>query len=224
MAKSKRAKIVTMTKAGKKTQERKQTLFQQVRDAADTFQNIHVFSVENMRNNFLKEIREELKDTGRFFFGKNKVMAKSLGLSAEQEYKKNFMLLAQQLEGDVGLLFTNSDAETIQSYFAKFSQKDYARAGFTAIETITIPSGVVSRGDERFPHNMEPQLRSLGMPTRLNQGIVTLDRDYVICKEGDVLSSDQAQLLKHFYITMAEFHIVLKGYWSNNEFIMPTEE
>jgi mRNA turnover protein 4 len=65
---------------------------------------------------------------------------------------------------------------------------------------------------------MEPQLRSLGMPTRLNQGIVTLDRDYVICKEGEVISSEQAQLLKHFFIPMAQFQITLKGCWSNDEY------
>jgi mRNA turnover protein 4 len=117
MPKSKRSKVVTLTKTGKKTQERKSTLFQQIRDTSDAFANIHVFSVANMRNNFLKEIREELKESCRFFFGKNRVMAKSLGLTIDQEYKKDFASLAKQLEGDVGLLFTNSDNETIKAYY-----------------------------------------------------------------------------------------------------------
>lgn len=81
-----------------------------------------------------------------------------------------------------------------------------------------IPIGVVVRGDEPFPHNMEPQLRTLGMPTRLNQGVVTLDREYTVCKKDDVLTSEQAQLLKHFYIQMAEFKVTLKGCWSNDVF------
>jgi mRNA turnover protein 4 len=41
-----------------------------------------------MRNTFLKEIRSEFKDS-RFFLGKNKVMAKALGTTVEDEYKEN---------------------------------------------------------------------------------------------------------------------------------------
>ena len=36
----------------------------------------------------MKEIRSEFKDS-RFFLGKNKVMAKALGTTVEDEYKEN---------------------------------------------------------------------------------------------------------------------------------------
>jgi mRNA turnover protein 4 len=51
------------------------------------------------------------------------------------------------------------------------------------------------RGEDPFPHNMEPQLRQLGMPTQLVNGVVMLRSDHVICREGDVLTPEQAQLL-----------------------------
>lgn len=51
------------------------------------------------------------------------------------------------------------------------------------------------RGVDPMPNNMEPLLRSLGMPTMLKNGVVTLPAPYTICKEGDTLSTNQAHLL-----------------------------
>ena len=63
MPKSKRAKIVHLTKTDKKGKELSQKLFANVQEAADTFQHIFVFAVENMRNSYLKEVRAEFADS-----------------------------------------------------------------------------------------------------------------------------------------------------------------
>lgn len=47
-----------------------------------------------MRNTYLKEIRHEFKDS-RFFFGKNRVMAKALGTTPEEEYKEGLSAIAK---------------------------------------------------------------------------------------------------------------------------------
>ena len=64
---------------------------------------------------------------------------------------------------------------------------------------------------------MEVQLRSLGLPTCLVNGVVTLLREHTVCSEGDKLTPEQAHLLKHFFIQMAEFKVSILGYWSNDE-------
>ncbi|KAJ3082181.1 mRNA turnover 4 [Quaeritorhiza haematococci] len=221
MPKSKRSKIVSLTKTQKKPgRERKDTLFTQIRECVETYAHIFVFSIDNMRTTFFKDVREEWKTNSRFFLGKNKVIAKALGLTPEEAYRDNLHLLAQKLEGQVGILFTNADVEQVKSYFSTFRSNDYARSGFIATETVTIPAGPVTRGPdaEKFPHNMEPQLRALGMPTKLVVGVVTLDRDYTICEEGDTLTPEQAQLLKHFYNQMAVFHVDLLYHWTDGTF------
>lgn len=63
MPKSKRAKVVHLTKTEKKGKELSQKLFANVQEAADNFQHIFVFSVENMRNSYLKEVRAEFADS-----------------------------------------------------------------------------------------------------------------------------------------------------------------
>ncbi|KAG0307991.1 mRNA turnover 4 [Dissophora globulifera] len=218
MAKSKRNKIVPLTQTDKKGRAGKDALYDQIRESADKFKYIWIFSVENMRNTYLKDVRSEMK-TSRFFFGRTKVMAKALGTSPEDEHKDNLHKLSEQLVGHVGLLFTNNPPEEIQEYFANYTESDYARSGVKATSTFVVPAGPVHRGEDVFPHNMEPQLRSLGMPTTLNNGIVTLTNDYRVCKEGQTLTPEQAQLLKLFMVQMAEFHVTLKSYYVDGQVI-----
>ncbi|KAJ1950342.1 mRNA turnover and ribosome assembly protein, partial [Linderina pennispora] len=186
MPKAKRSQVVTLTKTKSKGREAKSSLMEQVRVAADTYDYVWVFSVENMRNAYLKTVRNNFK-TSRFFFGSNKVMAKALGKTAEEEIKPDMHKIAEQLTGEVGLLFTNNSIEDVKKAFDEYAADDYARAGCIATEKVEVQAGEVTRGytQETFPNNMEPQLRELGMPTLLRQGKITIDYDYVICQEGD---------------------------------------
>ena len=62
-------------------------------------------------------------------------------------------------------------------------------------------------------HSVEPNLRKLGLPTRLVKGRVVLDGEYVVCREGEVLGSGQTALLKMFGVAMAEFRVGVEAYW-----------
>jgi len=208
--------LVNLTKTEKKGRAGKESLVEEVRKSVDKYEYIWVFSVENMRNNFLKDIRNEWK-TSRFFFGKNKVMAKALGTTPEDEYKEGLKQLSDELAGNVGILFTNSGPDEVKGYFADFRHADYVRSGGVATQTVVISAGPVKRGEDPFPHNMEAQLRALGMPTKLKSGVVTLDAEYTICKVGDTLTTHQASLLKLFYYQLAEFQVKLLCYYHNGE-------
>ncbi|CAO3678966.1 unnamed protein product [Umbelopsis ramanniana] len=216
MPKSKRSKVVSLTKTEKKGRGGKDTLFEEVRECVDKYAFLWVFSVDNMRNTFLKEIRSEFKDS-RFFLGKNKVMAKALGTTAEDEYKENLRQVSKLLNGDVGVLFTDRPIEEVKEYFNDYRQADYARSGVVATETVTIPEGAVMRGADKMPHNMEQHIRNLGMPTTLQNGIVTLGAPYEICRMGQTLTTNQAHLLKLFYHQLSEFRVKLLCYYTEGE-------
>ncbi|CAI6340947.1 unnamed protein product [Periconia digitata] len=221
MPKSKRAKVVHLSQTDKKGKELSLKLFADVQEAANNYQHVFVFAVENMRNSYLKEVRAEFSDC-RLFFGKTKVMAKALGLTPADEHLTNLSKLSKYLVGNVGLFFTNRQPQDIIDYFSAYSQTDFARAGITATRTFTIPAGTVhSRGGELpvdddvpLPHSQEVTVRKWGMPTKLEKGKVILDAPYTVCKEGQTLNSHQTALLKFFGIAMADFKIEMRAYYT----------
>ncbi|XP_068598555.1 mRNA turnover protein 4 homolog [Brachionichthys hirsutus] len=210
MPKSKRDKKVSLTKTAKKGLELKQKLIEELRKCVDTYKNLFIFSVANVRNNKLKDIRTAWKHS-RFFFGKNKVMMVALGKGETDEYKDNLHKLSKYLRGEVGVLFTNKTKEEVQEYFDHFKEMDYARAGNRAQRDVTLDEGPL----EQFTHSMEPQLRQLGLPTALKKGVVTLLKDHEVCTEGDVLTPEQARILKLLGIEMAEFKVQIKCMWNS---------
>lgn len=148
-------------------------------------------------------------------------MAVALGLTPESEPYPQTSLLSPHLHGSVGLLFSPRPPPAILSYFSTFAPLDFARSGSTAPRNFTLPSGTLySRGGEipqeedvALAHSVEPDLRKLGLPTRLVKGKVELDGDFVVCKEGDVLGSGQTTLLKMFGVAVAEFRVGVEAYW-----------
>ena len=160
-----------------------------------------------MRNNKLKIVREAWSHS-KFFIGKNRVLAKALGNSEEEEYSDKLHLISKCLKNECGLLMTNQSEEEVVDYFSRLSEPDFARTGGLATQTVELQQGVLNM----FSHSMEPQLRQLGnltvlslvslklllsgMPVQLVKGQVTLLVDYTVCEEGDVLSSEQARILK----------------------------
>lgn len=221
MPKSKRNKVVSLTRTTKKGYELKKDLVSQIQACCDEFASLYVFSVENMRNQKLKEVRQNWR-TSRFFFGKNKVMSIALGRTQEDEYKENLHKVSKQLNGNVGLLFTNEEDEKVRSWFDAFTEPDYARAGNKATKTVVLPAGALD--ENSYPHSMEPALRALNMPTVLKKGVIHLTTDYTVCKENEVLSPEQCRVLKLFFEQLAEFHLVLKSVWSSSGKFTELEE
>lgn len=208
MPKSKRDKKVSLTKTKKKGLEGKQNLVDEVRKCVDLYDRIFVFSVHNMRNSKLKDVRNAWKHS-RFFFGKNKVMMLALGKNSDSEYAENIHAISEKLVGEVGILFTSKTKEEVVEWFASYGEHDYARAGFTADSTVVLEEGPL----KQFSHAIEPHLRKLGLPVALQKGVVTMLQTHTVCKEGEPLTPEQANILKLLKVCMAEFKIHLDFCW-----------
>ncbi|XP_012371574.1 mRNA turnover protein 4 homolog isoform X2 [Octodon degus] len=207
MPKSKHDKKVSLRKTAKKGLELKQNRVEELQKCVDTYQYLFIFSMANMRNSKLKHIWNAWKCSW-MFFGKNKVTMVALGRSPADEYKDNLHQVSKKLRGEAGLLFSNCTKKEVDEWFMKYTEMDFARAGNKATFTVTLDPGPL----EQFPHSMEPQLRQLGLPTALRTGVVTLLSDYEVCKEGDVLTPEQARILL-FGHEMVEFKVTIKYMW-----------
>lgn len=162
--------------------------------------------------------------------GKTKVMMVALGRDAENEVVPGVSKMGHYVTGEVGLLFTNRGREEVEEYFETYVEMDYARSGTEAGREVRIPPGQiytqygVSGGeDDPLPMQIEPQLRKLGVPTRIKNGKVVLEdvaegemvedgeEGYLVCKEGDSLDPRQTSILKILGVRMSEFKMDLRA-------------
>ncbi|BGP22126.1 mRNA turnover protein 4 like protein [Rhodotorula toruloides] len=207
MPRSKRDRVVPLTQTAKKGKEAKGRLIEEVREQAEAFKYLWVFEVEHMRNNLLQEVRAAWKGS-KIFLGRNAVMRKGLGATPEDECRLGVHKIANMLEGNRGLLFTDESPEVVTEWFESFKKQDFARTGNTVEEGFELPAGPILINDEPAPHSLEPQFRKLGMSTSLVKGVPTLNAPHVVCKPGDTLNPNQVNLLKLFGKTFATFQIV----------------
>ena len=175
----------------------------------EKYDSVYLFSVFNMRNTLLKEVRGEWRDS-RFFFGKNRIMQLGLGNSESTEVEKDLHKLSKRITNQCGLLFTSRDKAEVLKWFEDYSELDYARSGFRATETVTIEAGP----QEEFCHSIEPHIRKLGLPSKLDKGMVVLYKDYTVCKKGQILTPEQAKILKLIAKPIATFRLTIKCLWN----------
>lgn len=208
MPRSKRRKIISLTQTKKKGIEQKQNLLTEIRKCINDYERIFIYTMHHVRTKELKQMRIEWRHS-KFFMGKNKVMSLALGKTAEEELGDNLNKLSNKLVGQCGLLFTNKTKEEVLEYFEKKRVPVAPHSGDMAPETVELKAGPL----EQFPHNMEPYLRKLGMPTRLWRAVPELLQDYTVCEEGKRLTPNQANILRHLGLTLATFYLEMEYMW-----------
>lgn len=114
MAKSKRNKVVPLTKVGKKNlvTDKKSIIVEKVQNYLNEYKYYYAFKYKNMTTMPMQELRNYW-NKGKFVVGKNKVLQVALGKSEEEEQKPNSFKLSPYLKGNCGLFFSNEDPDLI---------------------------------------------------------------------------------------------------------------
>lgn len=219
MPKSKRNKVISLTKVKKRTRERKDKHIMNIQSCGLKFKRLYVVSIENDRNNFLKEVRRHFKEDV-LMCGKNKQMQFALReiAAAHKKHRDGITQLTDLLEAkkkgkqnQCCLLFSNKEYIDIKTFFDTYHPEDFARCGAKATETITLPRGFDALA--HLPHSIEAHVRALGLPTKLHDGRLQLLADHTVVQKDKEISADQAQVLKLLDIKQAKFKMAVKGYY-----------
>ncbi|XP_046395387.1 mRNA turnover protein 4 homolog [Ischnura elegans] len=222
MPKSKRDQKVSLTKTTKKGFIKRKELAEEIRKNAEKYSCIFTFTVQGMRNDKLKDLRQEWRPS-RFYFGKNKVMVYGLGKDPSSETQKNLHLLAKQLKGQCGLLFTDTPKKEVIEWFKDYHEISKTRAGDVATETVILKEGPCPK----IVASQEDMMRKLGLPITLKRGVITLLSDFTVCEKGDILTPERSRILNILEMFMSEFRIHLGSVWTKDgkfEILNPGKE
>uniref|UniRef100_A0A6A7G8K6 Ribosome assembly factor mrt4 n=1 Tax=Hirondellea gigas TaxID=1518452 RepID=A0A6A7G8K6_9CRUS len=213
MPKSKRERIVALSRATKRTKQQKGEIIQSIRDCVDMHTSCYVISFSNRRNVSFQPVRDHWRSS-RFFCGKNKLMQIALGRSKENEHRENLQLISENLVHDNVLFVTSCGAEEVLKYFEELSTPDFARTGSAATEDFDLKEGVL----EGMEFSMEPRLKALSLPVRLNNRKIELLGNISVCKVGQTLTAEQSSILKLFNRKTSVFSGKVLCYWENGKF------
>ena len=180
MPKSKRNKVVNLTKVKTKGREGKEALIEKIQDCVGEYGHSYVLSFANMRSGPFKQMQNDLRADTKFFLGKNKVMQRALGAHPEDEVEDNTHQLSRYLSGQVCLAFSNLAPAAFEKKLLEYEIEDFAQSGTNANKEVFLPKGVEAL--DKFGHSMEPLLRQLGLPTKLNFQKIELLSDVFVCK------------------------------------------
>ncbi|CAE6533867.1 unnamed protein product [Rhizoctonia solani] len=203
------------------------TIARKIREHAQKWKYAWVFSVGDMRNAALKDIRAQWKSTGRMFCARNTVMVKAIGSTEEEEIRSGIHAITKYLHSGAGIFFTDWDPKETLEWFNDYKKPDFARAGNVATREVVLPEATTKgpvcdqtpSPDPPAPlaHTLEPRLRQLGLSTRLVRGVPSLSAPHIICKAGQQLTAEQAALLRLLGIQMTEFRMNCLCWWGEDE-------
>lgn len=221
MPRSKRSRLVTLAQTDKKSRENKDRIFDEVREALDTYRYVWLFYLDDVRTPVLQEIRNEWVGS-KLILGRRRVLEKALGDTVEEEYKENLHKFSKLASGFSGFLFTNEQVDTVTSYFTAYAKADYSRAKSRSPIDFEIPAGIIySRGgqipteeDVPMSHSLEETLRNkFKIPTKIKSGKITIEEPFHVVSKGEKLDVRKALILKQFGVAASEFKVKVKAYY-----------
>lgn len=149
------------------------------------------------------------------FFGKHKVMTVALDGSPSDECKDNLSQVSKKWRGEGQSPFH----QTHQGGSVWGVHETHGNGLHWSGKQSNFHHEPGSEGPLEQPPatTMEPRQRQLGLLTALKRGVVTLLSDQEVCKEGNVLSPEQACEPELFGCEMAESKVTIKGGMHNPE-------
>lgn len=102
---------------------------------------------------------------------------------------------------------TNKKSAELEQALKEQEVEDFASAGSKATYTVYLEKGVEAL--DGYGHGLEPYLKQLGLPIKLNMQKLELLSDTYVCREGETLNVEQAKILKLLGHKMSTFKPIM---------------
>lgn len=187
---------------------------EEIKKLLTQYKVIGIASLEKVRAFQLQELKRKLEKDVLMKVFKNTLVKRAIDELGDPRLKK----LEEYLTGSNVFLFTNINPFKLAILLEKSKVKALAKAGDRASFDVVVPAGNTGLP----PGPIISQFSTVGIPTRIESGSVWINKDTLVCRKGEVISLQLANILSKLGIKAVELGLSLKVVYDDGVII--TEE
>jgi len=197
--------------------ERKQNFKITLEKMLSNYSRMFVVELDNVTSNQMHQVRMAMRGKAEMFVGKNTMVRFVIKKFAEEHKNQALVALADELEGNVAIIFTNEDLRDVRPIILANRKEAPARVGSIAQRTVVVPAG---------PTGLEPTqtsfFQALQIPTKINKGAVEIMSDVTILTEGHKCGASQVALLNKLNIRPFSYGLVIRKVYDDGSILSPS--
>ncbi len=172
----------------------------------DEYSVIGLLNMHKMPARALQQMRESMRGTTVIKMGRKTLIKKALSSS-----KKNVSSLEEKLAGEPALLLTNENPFRLFRLLKENRTPASAKPGDVAGKDIVIQKGATNLP----PGPSISTLQKVGLKTSVQGGKIAVMADKVVCKAGEKITQELADVLSLLKIEPMEIGLDLAYVWEN---------
>ena len=181
--------------------KRKDQMYQQLLEVPKKYKVIAIVKINKVRASQILPLRKALKGEVEFVCVKDKVAQKAL----EKLNIAGIKGISEELTGQCLFLFTNMSPFKLNVLLSKNKIMMAARGGDIASVDIVVPA----KNTGIAPGPMLTEFKEAGIPTKIDQGTIWIQKDTTPVKKGEAINEKLAALLGKLDIKPVEAGISL---------------
>jgi large subunit ribosomal protein L10 len=181
--------------------KRKAQMYQQLIEIPKKYKVVTLVKINKVRASQILPLRKALKGEVEFVCVKDKVAKKAL----EKLNIPGIKGISDELKGQCIFIFTNMSPFKLNVLLAKNKIMMAARGGDIASVDIVVPA----KNTGIAPGPMLTEFKEAGIPTKIDQGTIWIQKDTTPVKKGEVINEKLAALLGKLDIKPVEAGISL---------------
>jgi large subunit ribosomal protein L10 len=181
--------------------KRKSQMYQQLLEIPNKYKVIAIVKINKVRASQILPLRKVLKGEVKFVCVKDKVAKKAL----EKLNIVGIKGISEELTGQCLFMFTNMSPFKLNVLLSKNKIMMAARGGDIASVDIVVPA----KNTGIAPGPMLTEFKEAGIPTKIDQGTIWIQKDTTPVKKGEIINEKLAALLGKLDIKPVEAGISL---------------
>jgi large subunit ribosomal protein L10 len=188
---------------------------QETVELINQYEIIAAADLNKVTSAMLQDMRKQLRCRHQFKVVKNTLMR----ISMEQAGKEGTHEFIEQVSGPNVFLFTNGNPYRVAMELNANKVKVFAKAGDIAMNDILLSAGNTGLS----PGPLIGKFGALGVRTRIEAGNIWIATDATVCKKGQEISEDLADLLQRMDVRASEMGLSIKAVYEKGEVLLGEE-